>query len=84
MTRDEVATVIEDERLAGAVWFREPVNDVNSLAIYEKDGAWHVVATDERAVRRGEAVFDTENSALERFIQRLRSLNRLKSSGYIG
>ena len=84
MTEQDVLDAIAKDHLIGAVWMREPVNEVNSIAVYEDEDAWVVVATDERAVRHGQSRHGSESDALERFLRRLRSLNRLKKAGYIG
>ena len=84
MTEQEVLEAIAKDHLIGAVRMRGPVNEVNSIAVYEDEGVWVVVATDERAVRHGQSRHRSESEALKRFLRRLLSLNRLKNTGYIG
>jgi hypothetical protein len=74
--RDKALAAIESEGLRGGVFFQEPVNCMNSVAIYTEDGTWVVSATDERAVEEGRQVFDGESAALESFLDRLRAHNR--------
>lgn len=77
MNRDEALAIIEREQLDGYVWFEEPTNKMEVVAIYRDGDEWVVLATNERATPEGVVRrFNEENSALENFIKRLRAGKR--------
>ena len=80
MVVEDVLKIIEQENLVGYNLFEKRENRENEIVI-KKDGQnWVVYATDERAskVTGSEKVFVTEESALDNFVKRTRTLNILK------
>lgn len=79
MNREEALEVIREEGLDGYVWFEDPSNQTEVVAI-QRDGAeWTVLATNERAGVEGLRRFDDESEALESFIRRLRAGKRAET-----
>ncbi len=79
MTLDSVMALIKFEELERYAVFGHPRNATNSTAIYEEDGHWHVINTDERAVPGAHRTFQTESEALELFLRRLRLSAQIQS-----
>lgn len=77
LTREEVLSAIRTEGLSGYRWFEDATNETDVVAIQRISDEWVVFATDERATPIGRREFPSEEPALENFLSRLRSLNRV-------
>lgn len=76
MTRDEALEIIREEQLEGYVWFEDPTNRMDIVAIEQEGEEWVVLTTNERAAAEGVRRFEDESAALENFIKRLRAGKR--------
>ncbi|WP_190323431.1 Imm59 family immunity protein [Rummeliibacillus sp. TYF-LIM-RU47] len=59
------------------MFFEEPNYEPNHVGILKKDNIYEVLATSKRGAISGIKSFNLEEEALENFISRLESLNRL-------
>lgn len=75
MERSKAIEIIQDEKLIGYNMFEKRNNRENEIVIVENAGKWLVYVTDERASKITNSVdeYDTENEALDDFIDRLRA-----------
>jgi len=77
MTRNQAVEIIEKESLQRYNFNENRYDTNNETVIKEKDGKWFVYATDERAGVYGIIrEYDTEDDALDMFIELLRFANR--------
>ncbi len=77
MTRNQAVEIIEKESLQRYNLNENSYDTNNETVIKEKDGKWLVYATDERAGVHGIIrEYDTEDDALNMFIELLRFVNR--------
>ena len=77
MTRNQAVEIIEKESLQRYNLNENRYDTNNETVIKEKDGKWLVYATDERAGGYGIIrEYDTEDDALDMFIDLLRFANR--------
>lgn len=74
---EEVAHIIKDQKLKNYLFFEEPNYEPNHIGILKKDNIYEVFATSKRGAISGIKSFNLEEEALENFISRLESLNRL-------
>lgn len=81
MKRAEAKKIIKDEGLVSHHLFEKREDASDEMVIRKEAGKWVVYATNERAARitEGEAVYETEEEALDHFIRRLRALNRVRN-----
>lgn len=64
------------------MFFEEPNYETNHVGILKKDNIYEVFATSKRGAISGIKSFNLEEEALENFISRLESLNRLLQKNY--
>lgn len=83
MDRATAKEIIAAEGLERAVWFQQPTGKPDAVAIYELDGGYRVVSTDERAVEIGPRDYPDEADALDMYITLLRDLKELIASGVV-
>lgn len=83
LTRASVAAIIAEAGLDRGVWFERPVGKSDVVAIYEIDGRYRVVSTDERGVEVGRRDYEDESAALEMYLVLLRDLDDLITSGVV-
>jgi len=83
MDRASAKTTIASEGLERAIWFQRPNGKTDAVAIFEIDGRFRVVSTDERAVEVGARDYKDESEALDMFITLLRDLKQLIASGVV-
>ena len=77
MTRNQAVEIIEKESLQRYNFNENRYDTNNETIIKEKDGKWLVYATDERVGVYGIIrEYDTEDDALDMFIDLLRFANR--------
>ena len=76
MERSEAKKIIREEDLRRWAWYTRP-ESVECIAIYPDQDAWVVVGAGERMDLRGLSFYPDEGEALDRFISRLRALNRM-------
>ena len=77
MTRKQTVEIIEKESLQRYNFNENRYDTNNETVIKEKNGKWLVYATDERAgVYCMISEYDTEDDALDMFIDMLRLANR--------
>jgi hypothetical protein len=84
MLEKDIKKIIEDEKLKFYNWKNEHGLKENEVVLYY-DNKWIVCVTDERAsvVTGSYSYFDNEEDALDNFLNRLRSMNRLRNSNII-
>ena len=80
MNIKEAIKIIKDEKLQGYNMNEERYNRENEVVLRCENDKWIVYATDERAskVTNSQDIYFDEEEALDNFIDRLRSLNRLR------
>ena len=83
LTRARAAAIIAEAGLERGVWFERPTGKPVAVAIYETNGGYRVVSTDERAVEVGQRDYEDESDALEMYLVLLRDLSDLIASGII-
>lgn len=83
MDRATAEEIIVAEALERVVWFQQPTGKPDAVAIYEVDGGYRVVSTDERAVEISPRDYQDESDALEMFVLLLRDLKELIASGVV-
>lgn len=82
MKRKEAERIINTEKLISFSFFEDRNDSEDEMVIKKVSGKWIVYATNERASKiiSGENVYDTEEEALDNFIRRLRTLNKVRKS----
>ena len=81
MKLEETKAIISNECLKYYNLFEEHEIREHEISIVSYSNKWKVYATDERAsiITGSEIIFENEDDALNNFIKRLRSLNRIKN-----
>lgn len=82
MQYEEVKRILRDQKLKNYLFFQSPNYETNHVGILKKDNTYEVFSTSERGTISGIKTFYTEEEALDNFISRLESLNRLLKKGY--
>lgn len=79
MIAQKAQEIIRQEGLCNYNWFYEHSLRENEVIIYKEQEQWIVCTSDERAsvVTQSYMYFTNEDEAIDNFIVRLRSLNRL-------
>ena len=80
MILDEVKAIIIYESLKYYNLFEEDEISENEVIITNIGNKWKVAVTDERAsiITGSEVIFENESDALDNFLNRLRSFNRIR------
>lgn len=80
MTIDEVKEIISSESLKHYNLFEEHEISEHEIIISKIENKWKVAATDERScvITGSEVIFENKVDALNNFLNRLRSLNRIR------
>ena len=81
MTEQKALQILKDENLKYYNWYNSENLREDQVVILKKDSQWCVCVTSERAsiMPETEFHFQIESKALEDFISRVRSMNRLKN-----
>lgn len=86
MKYGEAKKIIQEKNLTHFKWFEDPNYEPNIVGINKNDDGFEVYVTSERGTPSGIKKFKTEEEALDNFITRVESWNRLikKRSNFLG
>ncbi|MGX9134454.1 hypothetical protein ACWV26_08735 [Rummeliibacillus sp. JY-2-4R] len=82
MNNEEVKRLLQNGKLKNYLFFQTPNYETNHVGILKKDNIYEVFATSERGAISRIKTFESEEEALDNFLSRLKSLNRLLEKGY--
>ncbi|MDN3955295.1 Imm59 family immunity protein [Sporolactobacillus laevolacticus] len=77
MKYEEAKKIIQEKNLTHYKWFEDPNYEPNVVGINKNGDEYEVYVTSERGTPSGIKQFKTEEEALDNFISRVESLNRL-------
>lgn len=81
MNRSGIAAILRSEGLEGYAYFGIPDGgSVDKVCLFERDGVWQTVVTDERAVLQAGTArsYGSETEALTDFVEALRVMKSFK------